>query len=265
MLLTLCSARSSGIQVPLSSPFTNAGSSVNGTEPDSNELKKVPVIQYHIKTFEMFLKVQKNLSAGTVEKHIILANVFLEHSKGAIDAKSVQNFMLWVKNTKSQKTYANYLCTLKVLLRDYLKQPELIADFKFPTIGFKPKILPCKQQLKTFFEALPSLKYLIIFLALASSGLRVSELLGANIESANRMLIPKTHNGTTKNAWVSFYNEETEILLKAYPANPFGNSRNTVTHVFKETADKTSINITPQTLRSVFAREMSKAGIKILS
>jgi hypothetical protein len=53
----------------------------------------------------MFLKVQKNLSVGTVEKHIALTNVFLEHSKGAIDAKSVQNFMLWVKNNKSQKTY----------------------------------------------------------------------------------------------------------------------------------------------------------------
>ena len=50
----------------------------------------------------MFLKVQKNLSAGTVEKHITLANVFLEHSKGTIDAKSVQNFMLWIKNEKSQ-------------------------------------------------------------------------------------------------------------------------------------------------------------------
>jgi integrase len=210
----------------------------------------------------MFLKVQKNLSAGTVEKHITLANVFLKHSEGAIDAKSVQNFMLWVKNNKSQKTYANYLCTLKVLLRNYLKQPELIADFKFPTIGFKPKILPSKHQLKIFFEALPLLKYQIIFLALASSGLRVSELLSAEIDSANRMLIPKEHNGTTKNAWVSFYNEEAEKLLRAYQASPFENSRNTVTHVFKETANKTSINITPQTLRSVFAREMSKAGVQ---
>jgi integrase len=210
----------------------------------------------------MFLKVQKNLSPGTVEKHITLANVFLEHSKGAIDAKSVQNFMLWIKNTKSQKTYANYLCTLKVLLRDYLKQPELIVDFKFPTIGFKPKILPSKQHLKTFFQALPSLKYQIIFLALASSGLRVSELLSANIDRTNRMLIPKTHNGTTKNAWVSFYDDETEKLLKAYQGNPFENSRNTVTHVFRETANKTSINITPQTLRSVFAREMSRVGVQ---
>ena len=154
-MLTLCSARSSGVQVPLSSPFTNAGFSGNCACGGTKEVTKVPAIAYHTKTFEMFLKVQKNLSAGTVEKHITLANVFLEHSKGAIDVKSVQNFMLWVKNEKSQKTYANYLCTLKVLLRDYLKQPELIVDFKFPTIGFKPKILPSKPQLKTFFEALP--------------------------------------------------------------------------------------------------------------
>ena len=106
------------------------------------------------------------------------------------------------------------------------------------------KPLKCSLRFKRIFP-LALLKYQIIFLALASSGLRVSELLGANIDHANRMLIPKTHNGTTKNAWVSFYDDETEKLLKAYQGNPFENSRNTVTHVFKKVARKTGIKINP--------------------
>ncbi len=63
--------------------------------------------------------------------------------------------------------------------------------------------------------ALPD-KYKGIFLALASSGLRVSELLGAEIDANNRMLIPEAKNGSTKHAWVSFYNEESAALLEAH-------------------------------------------------
>ncbi len=175
--------------------------------------------------------------------------------------KDVQNFMLWIRENKSRKTYGNYLCTMKVLFRDYLKMPEMVSDFKFPSIAVKPKKLPTKEELKIFFEALPDSRYRIIFLALASSGLRISELLSADIEKNNRMLLPQSHNGNTKKSWFSFYNAETDELLKQYQGNPFEISRNTVAHVFKDVADKTGINITPQTLRSVFAREMNLKGV----
>jgi len=103
----------------------------------------------------------------------------------------IQDFMLEIKRTKAPETYKNYLATLKILFRDFLKQGELINDFKFPQQQAQPKILPSKQLLKTFFNALPEQKYKIIFLALASSGLRISELLNAEIDSENWMLIPK--------------------------------------------------------------------------
>ena len=90
-----------------------------------------------------------------------------------------------------------------------------------------------------------------------SSGLRISELLSVDIIKEDRMLIPKSHDGKTKKGWISFYNIETENWLKNYQDNPFNTSRNTVAHVFKEVAVKTNIKITPQTLRSIFAREMS--------
>lgn len=101
--------------------------------------------------------------------------------------------------------------------------PAMVNDFKFPSISIKPKSLPSKEELRIFFDALPDIKYRIIFLALASSGLRISELLNAEIDKGN----------------------------------PFDSSRNTIAHLFKEISNKTGINISAQTLRSIFAREMN--------
>jgi len=223
-------------------------------------MKEVTTARINTKEFEKFLVVQKNLSELTVKSHIHILNVFLRHTN-KLTAQELQNFMFWVKTNKSRKTYGNYLCTMKVLFRDFLKMPEIVQDFKFPAVEVKPKFLPSKQQLNVFFNALDP-KYKIIFLALASSGLRISELLGAEVESANRMLIPKAHNGSTKKAWVSFYNEETEALLNEYKGNPFEASRNTVAHVFKEAANRTGIEVSAQTLRSIFAREMGLKGVQ---
>lgn len=178
--------------------------------------------KYHTKEFEKFLQIQKNLSERTIESHLIRAQVFIRQTK-TIDAKSIQDFMLWIRNNRSQQSYRNYLSTLKVLIRDFLKQPELIKDFKFPRQQFKPKTLPSKKKLRTFYNALPY-KYKVLFLALGSSGLRISELLDANIDRENRMFMPKSHNGSTKHSWISFYNEETEALLRDYYGNPFETS-----------------------------------------
>jgi integrase len=204
------------------------------------------------------------LGEATVKNHGRYLAIFLNYAtsaKGKAIETVIQDFMLEIKRTKANETYKNYLATLKILFRDYLKSPELISDFKFPQQQAHPKFLPSKQQLNTFFNALDP-KYKIIFLALASSGLRISELLGAETDSANRMLIPKAHNGSTKKAWVSFYNEETEALLQQYQGNPFEASRNTVAHVFKEAANRTGIDISAQTLRSIFAREMGLKGVQ---
>ncbi|MDL5501589.1 MAG: phage integrase N-terminal SAM-like domain-containing protein, partial [Candidatus Methanoperedens sp.] len=88
------------------------------------------------------MRVQLSLADLTVKSHINNLNVFLRQVKKPINElifKDVQNFMLWIKENKSRKTYGNYLCTMKVLFRDYLKMPEIINDFKFPSIAVKPK------------------------------------------------------------------------------------------------------------------------------
>ncbi len=222
-------------------------------------------ISINTDNFAKFLCVQKNLADATVKNHIRYLNVFLKAVGNPIDTittSEVQDFMLAIKETKAPETYKNYLAMLKILFRDYLGREDIIKGFKFPQMQFKPKILPSREQLRTYFDALPSLKYKTIFLMLASSGLRVSELLNAEIDRESRMLIPRAHDGSTKTAWISFYNYEAEELLIEYQGELYGISRNTVAHVFKETADKTGIEISAQTLRSVFAREMGLRGVQ---
>lgn len=83
-------------------------------------------------------------------------------------------------------------------------------------------------------------------------------MLTAEIDRKNRMLIPESHQGKTKNSWVSFYNMEAESLLNDYvPMH-----KDTISHLFYDVSVTTGININPHLLRSVFAREMAKAGVQ---
>lgn len=67
------------------------------------------------------------------------------------------------------------------------------------------------------------------------------------------MLIPKGHNGQTKHSWISFYRSDILEIPKF--------NKDSISHAFLKTSQKTSIKIYPHLLRSVFAREMSKAGV----
>ena len=165
--------------------------------------------------------------------------------------------MMKVKKERAISTYRDYLCTMKVFYRDYMKQPEVIEDYKFPNKPFKPKILPTKEQFKIFYDALLD-NHKVLFLMLASSGLRVSELLDADIDKNKRMLIPKPHEGNTKRSWVSFYNEEAGALLKDEIPNITVDGLN---HAFRKVSNKTGIHIYPQLLRAVFAQEMTRRQV----
>ncbi len=217
----------------------------------SNDSSNKTKLSINTKDFERFLRLEKCLSERTISDYISNVEAYLK------SGLSIKDFLLGIKQTRSQQTYKNYLAALKILFRDYLNQPEIIKDFKFPRLAVKPKVLPSKAHLKIFYDALTD-KYKVVFLMLASSGLRVSELLNAQIDKTDRMIIPN-HNSQTKNSWVSFYNEETAALLDA------GFPKITVdglNHVFKKTAVKTGINIYPHLLRAIFAREMNLRGVQ---
>jgi len=163
-----------------------------------------------------------------------------------VTLRLIEDYLLKSKNRR------NNLAMLKALY------PDLVKNFKFPRRRVAPKFLPSKADMNRFYIELPD-KYKVIFLALASSGLRISELLNADIDRRNHMFVPKQHNGQTKHSWLSFYNDETASILTDSFEIKHGDS---VNHCFKKVARKIGIDITPHTLRSIFAREMSRAGVQ---
>jgi integrase len=212
-------------------------------DSSNNYLRKNKV---SIDTLERLLRL-RNLTDKTIETYLSCYNTLTKFAgKKEITQHLVEDYLLQAKNRR------NNLAMLK------LAWPDLVKDCRFPRIVPKPKFLPNKGQVITFFTALPD-KYKGIFLALASSGLRVSELLSANIDKNNRMLVPEAKTGSTKHAWVSFYNEEAASLLEnGFPQITVDG----LSHVFKKVSKKTGIRIYPHLLRAIFAREMSLKGVQ---
>jgi len=117
---------------------------------------------------------------------------------------------------------------MKRFVRDYLGK-DWVDQYEFPNIPLKPILVPSKKDLQKLFYALPMCrrakdnkfikepKYHAMFLLLATSGLRFSEVLGltkANIFQGKRMVIPGIfEKNSTKNSWITFYNVETEERL----------------------------------------------------
>ncbi len=171
---------------------------------------------------------------------------------------------------KSANTYRKMLCTLKVFFRDFLKRPDVIADFKFPKIPIKlRRDLPSKSALNQFYDALPELRDKTIFLMYASSGLRCSEVLGLDfndVDFSKRRIIPNGHTGSTKHSYISFYNDECAKVLDEYLDSRrdgmiFQVSRRRIETIFGNTSECTGIRITPQTLREWFCSELGRLGV----
>ncbi len=218
--------------------------------------KKQPE-KYHTRKFDKtdfvkFLKLQKSLTDKTIRDHLFVIQAFL------VSGLPVDDFLLEIKETKSVSSYRNYVGTIKIYFRDYLKQPDMVSGYKLPSRPYRPKILPSKAELRKFYNALPSPRYKAVFLLLASSGLRISELLSAEIDRKNRMLLPASHSGKTKNSWVSFYNKEAQSLIKEFVPM----RRDTIYHTFQHVSKKCGVNVNPHILRSVFAREMGLRGVQ---
>lgn len=127
-------------------------------------------------------------------------------------------FLGKIKESKSPYRYSNILKALRHYSR-FIGKPYLFSEFAFPHPSPKPKRVWSKEELRRFYEAIPTLKMKTFFLVVASNGLRKGELLSLKIDDVDfsrRMLIPKCHKGSSKKSWISFYNEEAEEALRKY-------------------------------------------------
>lgn len=151
--------------------------------------------------------------------------------------------------------------------------PQVVDSFKFPKRTYTPKTVPSKEDLRRFFDALETDRDRLLFLLFASSGLRRSEILSLRIEDLDlesRSIAPRTHkNQSTKNSWVSLYNQETERYLRNYLETVPNDSNNrlfpfgevVIRRAFKKASRKGGIKVTPQILRFWFANQLSELNM----
>jgi len=228
-----------------------------------------------LEEFRVFLKVNLRRSESTVKDHIENISRFLKFVNKpicAITAKDIQHYLM-LYDKASINTYRNQLKALRIFFRDFLKS-GLANDFRFPTvpITIKPE-LPKREELRRFCEALLTLRDKAIFLLLATSGLRIGEVLSlklGDIDLDKRMIKPNSHTGNTKKSWVSFFNEEARQVLQAYlrkrgivskDSRVFEISLGHIERVFRQVGKKVGVDIKPKTLRDWFCSEMGRLGV----
>jgi len=224
--------------------------------------------------FREFLKVDLRRSDKTAYEHKYYIKKFLNALTKPVENATVEDVRQYLKSLKSISSaqYKNILMALKIFFRDFLKMPEAVVSFKFPHQVFKPKQILSKEQLNHFYDCLDKPKEKALFMLYAATGLRREEILSLkpeNIDFSKRMITPNNHSGETKKSWVSFYNEQAEIVLKEYLATKkqsrsqrlFPMQRDEVIELWKSAREKTGIDITPQKLRQWFCSEMLRLGV----
>ena len=223
-----------------------------------------------IKSFIDFLRIDRKLQPRTVQDHVYNLRGFLRFLNKPINQITVDDVREYLKRYVDGNvcTYGNKIKTLRRFLGDFLGY-SWIRGFKIPKQNFKPKILPSKEELKRFYGVLSSLRDKAMFLLLASSGLRLGEVLSlmrSEIDLERRLIAPKQHSGETKRSWVSCFNEEAAEVLAKYLSECggeriFPTNKSRVAESFRKASRAAGVKITPQTLRAWFACEMAKLGI----
>jgi len=216
--------------------------------------------------------VNKTLEEATVYGYKRIVIDFLKSvNKNSITIQDIASY-LNSKRELSKGRYSNILKSLRVFFRDYLKRPEMIEDFRFPSIEWKPIAAPTKEQLQLFYSKLGPLRDKVLFLLYATSGLRLSEVLQlklSDIDLSKRLIRPSIESSRTKHRLCSFYNEEAEKLLRDHlNANDFSpDSRlfpineTKLTRMFQRASKKSGVKVTAKTLRQWFASEMALLGV----
>jgi len=227
-----------------------------------------------MESFHEFVRVDLRRSGRTAYEKVWFIRRFFEAVEKGVSEVTREDIRGYLKTLEgySNSHYSNTLKALRVFFRDFLQRPDLVATFRLPSVVLKPKKIPSREELQSFYEAIGSLKQKAVFLVLASSGLRRNEVLRLrleNVDFAHRIIIPEKRESETKHSWVSFYNTETEKVLKEYLREKkasrslrlFPMAREEERKLWRSARQKTGLEITPKVLREWFCEEMGKLGV----
>jgi len=224
--------------------------------------------------FRDYLLVDEQKSKVTASNYVALVKRFFKWVDGPVTVDSMRAYLKNVKEKCSRDHYALTLSSLKAYFGRFKCMPQLVSTFKFPPKTFIPKTIPSRNDLKRFYEALPSVRMKAYFLLVASSGLRKGEVLSLTVNDVDfklRMFTPHSHKGTSKHSWVSFFNAEAEEMLKEFRAHLTVKQRKSYKLIpisnrdfkaeWKTAQVKTGLKLTSKCLRDWFAEEMGKLGV----
>ncbi len=181
---------------------------------------------------------------------------------------SRESAIAYLETIKNPYTYQGNLKALRHFFGSFLRRPDIIEGFKYPDAPPPARRLRSKEELQSFFGALPTLNDQALFLALATTGLRRSETLmltRPQIDLATHAITPG-HSSRTKSSYVSFYNEEAAPLLaellKSGKNRPFARWSFTITQNWHQASSASGVEyMTPQDLRFWFSNEMARLGV----
>ncbi len=95
---------------------------------------------------------------------------------------------------------ANIICGFRCFYRSFLGS-TITDSFRYPRAPFTPKEAPSTENMRLFYSAITKPVHKLLFLLLATSGLREMEILSLRYEDldiSRRAIIPKNHEGSTK-------------------------------------------------------------------
>jgi len=222
--------------------------------------------------FRRFCEVDLQLGKWAIRGHVTNTRNFLRWlGDREFSTEAIREYLGTLKE-KSASTRANVIKSLRRFFRDFLGQGELVASFKLPRSEFKPNMVPTREQIRQFYNALKTPADKALFLLYATTGLRRSEVASltvGDIDLDRRIVLPNIESTTTKRRWASCFNQETEQALREYlnghaldpSAKLFSGNGDTLTERFKRASEASGIKITPQVLREWFACEMGALNV----
>ncbi|MEM3616817.1 MAG: site-specific integrase [Candidatus Bathyarchaeia archaeon] len=224
--------------------------------------------------FGRFLAIDLAMTRQTVNNHLWKVRYLLAYLKKPlhrITKDDLRAFLEMVRDSYSLNTYSCFIKTIRRFFRDYLGRPDL-ANFRFPTIPFAPKMLNFdRRDLQRFHDNIEHPVVRMMFLGYCVTGLRRNDIMFLKRDELYRdsRMIVKNNGSQTKHRWVTFYNEELEKSLhdyldsrkddnpRVFPVDP----TKTFQRHWKLAQDKTGLSITPKDLRDWFCMEMTELGV----
>ena len=226
----------------------------------------------------------RNLAPGTQKHYIHYVAAFAKHygcSPEQLDVEDIRNYLLYLLNERKLSAEAVNQCVsaLKFLYLVTLEMPW--TDEYFPRAK-RPQRLPVilsQEELLSFFDHIPSIKYRAAMMTCYGAGLRVSEAVALKITDidSQRMLIRVEQGKGRKDRYAMLSPRLLDVLRRYYRAFPSDGylfpswrkdkhmSSTSLQIACREAAARSSLQkrVTVHTLRHSFATHLLEQGTDI--